>query len=212
MTLYYTLVFFLLMAEMAVFLTLVLPMPFAVRRRLFVFLSENPIIAKIQYGLKITFIFILILFVDSVNRVYRVQLEVSNANNDGRGSAAETLGGGVRAEVQARKFYAQRNMYLCGFTLFLSLILNRTYVMILDTLRLEEEVKRMKGDSAAGGKTGKQLASAGEPGEIARLKKELQAARSDLSSMKSQSEGLQREYNRLGDEKSPVDGVVKKDR
>ena len=38
-------------------------------------------------------------------------------------------------EVQARKFYSQRNMYLCGFTLFLSLILNRTYTMILDVLR-----------------------------------------------------------------------------
>jgi hypothetical protein len=33
-------------------------------------------------------------------------------------------------EVQARKFYSQRNMYLCGFTLFLSLILNRTYMMV----------------------------------------------------------------------------------
>ena len=44
-------------------------------------------------------------------------------------------------EVQARKFYSQRNMYLTGFTLFLSLILNRTYMMILDVLRLEEKVK-----------------------------------------------------------------------
>lgn len=38
--------------------------------------------------------------------------------------------GHERMEVQARKFYSQRNMYLCGFTLFLSLILNRTYMMV----------------------------------------------------------------------------------
>lgn len=37
--------------------------------------------AKIQYWLKITFIFILILFIDSVNRVYRVQLELSQAEH-----------------------------------------------------------------------------------------------------------------------------------
>jgi hypothetical protein len=55
--------------------------------------------------------------------------------------STSSLGGIERMEVQARKFYSQRNMYLCGFTLFLSLILNRTYVMILDVLRLEEEVK-----------------------------------------------------------------------
>jgi len=213
MTLYYSLVFLLLMCEVVVFMGLIVPMPFTWRRRLFVFLSENPVIAKLQYGLKITFIFILILFIDSVNRVYRVQLEVSNASRgDGRGSNAETIGGAVRAEVQARKFYSQRNMYLCGFTLFLSLILNRTYVMILEVLRLEEELKLAKGDPKAGGKVGKQLANAGEPGEIARLKQELKAAQNDLATMKSQSQGLQREYNRLGDEKSSVDSVPKKDR
>lgn len=43
------------------------------------FVSENPIVAKIQYWMKITFVFILILFIDSVNRVYRVQLELSAA-------------------------------------------------------------------------------------------------------------------------------------
>jgi B-cell receptor-associated protein 31 len=212
MTLYYSLVFVLLMAEMAVFMALIVPMPFTMRRRLFVFLSENPIVAKIQYALKITFIFILILFIDSVNRVYRVQMEVSNANREGRGTAAEAMGGAVRAEIQARKFYSQRNMYLCGFTLFLSLILNRTYVMILETLRLEEELKRIKGDPKAGGKVGQQLSNAGEPGEIARLKKELEAAHRNIETMKKQHDGFQTEYNRLADEKVPADGAVKKDR
>lgn len=42
--------------------------------------SESHIVAKLQYGLKITFIFILILFVDSVNRVYRVQVELAESN------------------------------------------------------------------------------------------------------------------------------------
>jgi len=41
------------MAEMALFVGLIIPMPFTWRRRLFVFLSENPIVAKIQYGLKV---------------------------------------------------------------------------------------------------------------------------------------------------------------
>jgi hypothetical protein len=103
-------------------------------------------------------------------------------------------------------------MYLCGFTIFLSLILNRTYVLILDQIRLEEEVKQLRGDPKAGGKPSEQLSNAGKPGEIARLKKELENARADLATMKKQSEGLQREYNRLGDEKSPVDGAPKKDR
>jgi len=115
-------------------------------------------------------------------------------------------------ELQARKFYSERNMYLCGFTLFLSLILNRTYVMILDQLRLEEEVNRLKGDPKASGKTSEKLANAGDIGEIGRLKKELDQKTRDLETMRKQHESFQREYNRLADEKSAVDGTPKKDR
>jgi B-cell receptor-associated protein 31 len=115
-------------------------------------------------------------------------------------------------EIQARKFYSERNMYLCGFTLFLSLILNRTYVMILDQLRLEEEIKRLRGDPKFKGEESQKLANAGEPGEIARLKKELDQKNRDLEIMKKQHESFQREYNRLSDEKSVVDSTPKKDR
>lgn len=101
-------------------------------------------------------------------------------------------------EVQARKFYSQRNMYLCGFTLFLSLILNRTYVMILDVLRLEEEVKTMKGDPKA--KSGKSLKDVGGAGEVGALKEELAAKDRDMENLKKQVESMQSEYNRMGDQ------------
>lgn len=213
MTLYYSLVFLMMVTEMVIFMSLIVPLPFTWRRKLFTFISENPLIAKLQYGMKITFIFILILFIDSVNRVYRVQVELAAASksNDATASAA-VLGGTQRMEVQARKFYSQRNMYLCGFTLFLSLILNRTYVMILDVLRLEEEVKRMKGDPTAGGKDAAKLGAAGKAGEVGDLKRKLEAKDREIEALKNQSEGISREYYRLGDEKTPVDPVPRKDR
>lgn len=199
MTLYYSLVFLLLVSEMAIFLALIVPLPFTWRRKLFTFISESPIIAKLQYGMKITFIFILILFIDSVNRVYRVQVELAAFAKSERGGAT-VMGGSERMEVQARKFYSQRNMYLCGFTLFLSLILNRTYVMILDVLRLEEEVKTLKGDPAVKG--GKSIKEAGGVGEIANLKEEIAAKDRDMETLKKQVENMQKEYNRMGDEVS----------
>jgi len=197
MTLYYSLVFLLLVFEMVVFGALIIPLPYAVKRKLFTFISESPLVAKMQYGIKITFIFILILFIDSCNRVYRVQLESSAAHKN---SSAEALGGSARMEVQARKFYSQRNMYLCGFTLFLSLILNRTYVMILDQLRLEEEVKRLHGDPSSKTADGK-LNEAGGIGEIGRLKKELAQKEKDIEILKKQGDGFQQEYNKLSDQK-----------
>ena len=78
--------FALLVLEMVVFVGLIIPMPFKMKRKMYNFISESPLIAKLQYGMKITFIFILILFVDSVNRVYRVQVEMSALMKDTTGA------------------------------------------------------------------------------------------------------------------------------
>lgn len=212
MTLYYTLVFMLLMGEMGLFMLLIVPLPFTIRRKMFTFISENPFVAKVQYAMKITFIFILILFIDSVNRVYRVQLELVAASDNSKN--APTIMGHERLEVQARKFYSQRNMYLCGFTLFLSLILNRTYTMILEVLRLEEKVKQYEGTdkSRSAGKQSAKLAEAGDAGEIARLKKEIERKDKNIEALKSQSEGLHREYDSMGEKFTVQDGSNKKER
>ena len=120
--------------------------------------------------------------------------------------------GTERMEVQARKFYSQRNMYLCGFTLFLSLILNRTYIMILDVLRLEEENRRLKGESTGSEKSSEKLANAGESGEIAKLREEIKRKDLDIDTLKKQANGLSNEYNKLGDSVTVADGTPKKDR
>jgi hypothetical protein len=106
--------------------------------------------------------------------------------------------GHERLEVQARKFYSQRNMYLCGFTLFLSLILNRTYIMILETLRLEEKLKQYEGTDKDT-KQAEKLAVAGAPGEIARLRKDLDKKNTELEALKKQAAGLHKEYDSLSD-------------
>lgn len=98
--------------------------------------------------------------------------------------------GHERTEVQARKFYAQRNMYLCGFTLFLSLILNRTYVMIKDIISLEERVRAYDSNKNLSGKGSDEVES---------LKKQLAKKDQDLQNLKKQSEQLHKSYNELGD-------------
>lgn len=127
-------------------------------------------------------------------------------------SSRTTVIGQERSDVQARKFYSQRNMYLCGFTLFLSLILNRFYVMILDVLRLEEENKRFKGDPKASGKQSEKLANADQAGTIGQLKRELEKKDRDIATLKKQAEGLGAEYNKLGDLMNAPDGTPKKSR
>jgi B-cell receptor-associated protein 31 len=103
-------------------------------------------------------------------------------------------------EVQARKFYSQRNMYLTGFTLFLSLILNRTYMMVLDVLRLEEKNRMYEGDPAADptkNKDAKKLDPDYRADAIAQLKREVEKKDKEIEGIKKQSEGLRREYDEL---------------
>jgi len=141
MTLYYGMVFALLVLEMAVFVVLILPFPFTWRRAMLRWVSQSFLVAKLQYTLKIVFIFVFILFLDSLNRTYRVEQENKSSEthlHDARTDAA----------FAAKKFYNQRNMYLTGFTLFLSLILNRTYGLILDLLQNEEQLEAIKKQAA----------------------------------------------------------------
>ncbi|KAG1761212.1 B-cell receptor-associated protein 31-like-domain-containing protein [Suillus occidentalis] len=136
----YSLTFLLLAAEMVTFCLLVAPLPFTVRKKLFRFLSESPIIAKVAYGLKISFIFVAILFLDALQRMFRVTAETEMAKTGGQGMHD------VRTESNfaARKFYAQRNTYLTGFCLFLSLVLTRTFSIILDLIHTQEEYAKLK--------------------------------------------------------------------
>ncbi|KAK7208215.1 putative BAP31 domain protein [Myxozyma melibiosi] len=193
MTLYYSLVFVLLITEMIAFFVLVTPLPFNLRRRMFAFISQSNIIEKTSYTLKIVFAFILILFIDSVNRVYRVQTDVSGSSD-----VSKLLSqGSDRSEIQARKFYSQRNMYLCGFTLFLSLILNRTYVLVVDLLSAQDKIALLTRDSHEGTTAVAEVSA--KDAEIAELKKQLGSKTTDLETLKKQAEGLNKEYQSLGD-------------
>lgn len=140
----YVLTFSLLVVEMVMFALISFPLPSTMRRPLLKALSIPFHSQQFKVVTKCVFVFIGIMFANSVNRTMKVTNELYSggiANND-------VLNGGVsRAEIQSRRFYSQRNMYLCGFTLFLSLILNRTYTMVFDLLEVKEKVKKLEAES-----------------------------------------------------------------
>ncbi|CAD6888452.1 unnamed protein product [Tilletia controversa] len=187
MTLYYSIVFMLLVLEMAMFLVLILPLPFTARRKLFHFLATNSFIGQIQYGIKITFIFVAVLFVDAVQRMIKVMNEAQMAKQN-KGAAD------VRTETNlaAKRFYTQRNMYLTGFTLFLSLILSRTHSLVVDLIKTQEENVQMKKAAGVAGKGATQSEKVQYEQQIETLKKQA----------KSQHD----EYLRLSDELNAAKG------
>jgi len=187
MTIYYSLTFLLLAAEMVAFCIFVSPLPAKVRRKLFRFLSESPIIAKVAYGLKISFIFVGILFVDALQRMFRINMEIEAAKAGGQSMQD------VRTETShaARKFYAQRNVYLTGFCLFLSLVITRTFYIIQDLIHTKDEYTQLKKDTASASRNN--MVAGDQTKEIERLKR-------DLATLKEQAKSQAAEYNGLADQ------------
>ncbi|KAG0240729.1 hypothetical protein BGX31_001709 [Mortierella sp. GBA43] len=195
MSLSYTMVFSLLMTE--------LPLPFKWRKGLLNFLATSRFIGNIQYAMKIIFIFVFILFIDSLNRVIKVEDKLNEGGDHHH-----------HHDTHAKRFYAQRNMYLTGFTLFLSLILNRTFFLIVDLVKSEEKMEVIKKQAEQQSKEYKRILDS----ETA-LRKELEELREnasnhastkqDLENLKKQAAQQQKEYLRLADENIEMEKLLK---
>lgn len=54
------------MAEMSVFMLLIVPLPYTWKRKLFNFISDSPLVAKLQYGMKVSVLDIAVLRVRKI--------------------------------------------------------------------------------------------------------------------------------------------------
>lgn len=195
----YVLTFSLLIVEMVLFALISLPLPSTMRRPLLRTLSIPFHTPQFQMIMRCVFVFIGIMFVDSVNRTLKVDRELAGLSPTGdyagigAGVGGVAVGGGVsRAEIQSRRFYSQRNMYLCGFTLFLSLILNRTSSMVFDLLEIKEKWRKLEASGATLSGTEKSTASVEE--ENAKLKLKIEALKTEKESLLKKSTALSDEY------------------
>ncbi|KIY44888.1 endoplasmic reticulum protein, partial [Fistulina hepatica ATCC 64428] len=190
----YSLTFLLLASEMVTFCVLVAPLPHTLRKKMLHFLSESKYVAKIAYALKISFIFVAILFVDALQRMFRVQAEFDLAKASGTAGEPRT-----ESSLAARRFYAQRNTYLTGFCLFLSLVLTRTFYMMSELIHVQDEYAKLS-------------KNADNQQSVAELKKQVEKKDRDLQALKEQSASQAKEYDRLSTEYNRATGADKSDK
>lgn len=136
MAIQYVCAFGILVVEVALFALISLPLPSKYRSPLLNTLSKPFHSESVQICIKCTFGFIAIMFVDSINRVRKVSSELTL-----RDGIDQATGSVSRAEIQSRRFYAQRNMYLTGFCLFLSFVVYRTYTIVFELLEVKEKIR-----------------------------------------------------------------------
>ena len=83
-------------------------------------------------------------------------------------------------------------MYLCGFTLFLTLILTRTYSLVSELVLTKDKLDSMKANG--------ELSEGSDSSEVAQLKKQLASKDQDLETLKEQAQGLSNDYESVSGE------------
>lgn len=132
MSLYYSLIFAILVVEIAVFTLLALPIPTKFRRPLTLVLLKPFKNSNVQVAIKCILCFILLLFIDSINKVYNINKELS----------VDFAQGHEKIELLSRKFFQQRNLYLTGITLFLTFIVTKTFALVNELLNLKTTYRK----------------------------------------------------------------------
>ncbi|KAL0086041.1 B-cell receptor-associated protein 31-like-domain-containing protein [Phycomyces blakesleeanus] len=206
MAIYYTLTFAILVTEMVIFGILVMPLPSRWRRAMMKGLTSSPLIGKALYGLKIAFGFIFLLFLDTVNRLQRIGSDVTEEQRHHHDF-------GFEANLKATTFYTQRNLYLTGFTLFLSLILDRTSTLVIEVLKREEELESVKKDAVSANNDSKRLVDIEKEFQVKITElnnelKQLKQQERDFETLKKQADQQQKEYNRLSDERNALENSI----
>lgn len=171
MTMYLKLVFGILAFETVVFALLAVPLPTRVRRPLTKMLAKPFKSPKLQLAIKMVLGFILLLFIDTINRLYVINKEYDQAKG--------LIGfGRDRLDTLSRRFTAQRNMYLTGITLFLTFIIVRTFNIVLELFSLKESSVYNVSDSETEAELSRLIKEKNM--EISRLKEQAEALAKDI--------------------------------
>ncbi|KAF8981996.1 hypothetical protein BGZ52_002280 [Haplosporangium bisporale] len=122
--------------------------------------------------------------------------------------------GHIEAAFATKRFYYQRNMYLTGFTLFLSLILNRTFVMLLDLVKSEERMEVVKKQAAQQSKEYTRLLESEstlqkELKDLTEIAASHSSTKQDLDNLKKQAKQQQEEYLRMADDNTVLQKRLK---
>lgn len=186
MSIQMTLVFGVLLVEMAGLILLLLPLPYVVRTKILdasAFLKRNN---NVKVGVVFLGLLMGLQFLDCVRKVQRY----AQTENPyfAQYNTAQQMSAGLLHDQLALKFYAQRNLYITGAVLYLALSIN-TVESILRKLVSKEAAYR----------AGKKLTAADttRDEEVESLRALIKQREMDIEAMKKQLNGVQTAYDAL---------------
>lgn len=193
MSIQMSLVFGALVAQMSFLILLLLPLPYVVRTSI---LDTYSVIRK-NTNVKVGFNFALLLlglqFFDCVKKLQRY----SNVQSPYFAQMQQQMTGGQLLYDQlASKFYAQRNLYITGAVLYLSLAINTVYSILVKLVKKETDYRNLVKEGALKSGGG---ASQNEKESVDHYQKLLAQREKDIETLKKQLQGMQNAYDSLNE-------------
>lgn len=186
MSIYFSALFVLLVAQMATISVLVMPLPYAVRKRLTA--AWDALLARSQFRTVAAIVcsLVALLFADSWRRA----------------RARASVGAGDSMQALTSRSFNQRNVYISGFILYFAvcipIVLNvvrrlSKYEGLLRELREQREQRGQRGQPADADADADAAAAAAA--DVRSLRKQLQAKKVSLKALQSQVDGLHRQFD-----------------
>jgi len=216
MSLIWNLIAGFLYTEITIVLLMVLPLFSASKWNRF---FKSKFLAAISRQAQIYFYLVIGVLVIFLLEAIREMRKYSNMEED------TTLNMGMQHSMKL--FRAQRNFYISGFAIFLSLVIRRLIILISQQASLiansEASMKQAQSATAAArsmigkedtkktdGETKVDEDKAKLQDEVKKLQAELKREQKDKEALKSQAESLNREYDRLTGEYSKLQNLAAK--
>lgn len=182
MSIQMSLVFGVLVTQMAILFVFLLPMPLSIRKNLVNGAAAVRLNANFKVGLIFSSILMILQFMDCLKKLQRF----SHVENPYFAQMNTARGGDMLYDQLALKFYAQRNLYITGAVLYLGLSINSVVSILRNLVFKQIELKKL------------QLQPKVDDSEtLAKLRKELAQRELNIETMKKQIKGAQVAYDSL---------------
>lgn len=147
MSLIWGAVYYLMWAEIAMVVLISIPFPNRIRRPIIKAVAGNP---QLHRAVQIVGAAVTLLFLDAYTRAARLRERRNAPLLDDAEATVGTLFGGLN---DADRFRAERNMYICGMTMILALVLHviQGLVVSLGDLEIQHDVLKRQAENAQRG-------------------------------------------------------------
>ncbi|CCE79777.1 Piso0_001866 [Millerozyma farinosa CBS 7064] len=188
MSIQMSLIFGTLLLQMTALLVSLLPLPLKARKAIVNIAESLKSSKNFNIGLWFSLILLGLQFADCFNRLQRFShignpyLLVSSRDIDSSSISYDQL---------ASKFYSQRNLYLTGAVLYLTLAINTVLGILKNLVTKASEYNKISSHST----------EETESSEAEKLRSEIKSKEASIKGLKKQIEGLQTSYDSLNESK-----------